>query len=254
MRATVGLVKSGVRGFVAADTDAAGYAFCAIAALDLLDRTPDGLLSTGADSLLARSIADLPGLVRWLGSRTFLYASESVNDEEEEEEEWQESIVSNVTPEALLQPACHPLLGFNGRCNKHADSCYTWWTVGTLTILARHGLVDDAGQVLWEPSRRFLLEETQHVIGGFSKTPGGPPDLYHSYLGLAALATKGEPDLKAFDPAMSVSTDTVQKIKAARGALLRGQGRSGLARSRGLLAMGKACWSGPPEKAAQPVI
>ncbi|KAL1895922.1 geranylgeranyl transferase type-1 subunit beta [Sporothrix stenoceras] len=222
----------------------AGYAFCAIAALELLGRAPEGdpttTRSQSGNDLFARGIADLPGLLRWLGSRTFLYKT---GDDSDEEEEWHESIVTDVTPESLLQPACHPLLGFNGRCNKHADSCYTWWTVGTLAILQRHGygLADDT-TANWEASRGFLLEQMQHVIGGFSKTPGSPPDVYHSYLSLAALATQGEPTLKAFDPAMSVSLDTVRTIEAARRGLLRGLGDGGAMRRADLLSLGKACW------------
>jgi len=41
------------------------------------------------------------------------------------------------------------------------------------------------------PIRRYLLDKTQHRIGGFGKLPGDPPDIYHSYLGLAALALFG---------------------------------------------------------------
>jgi len=41
------------------------------------------------------------------------------------------------------------------------------------------------------PIRRYLLDKTQHRIGGFSKMPGDLPDIYHSYLGLAALALFG---------------------------------------------------------------
>lgn len=37
--------------------------------------------------------------------------------------------------------------------------------------------------------KAYLLERSQHIIaGGFGKMPGDPPDLYHAYLGLAALA------------------------------------------------------------------
>lgn len=33
------------------------------------------------------------------------------------------------------------------------------------------------------------MEKSQHLIaGGFGKLPGDPPDIYHAYLGLAALA------------------------------------------------------------------
>lgn len=38
------------------------------------------------------------------------------------------------------------------------------------------------------PVRRYLLSRTQHLVGGFGKLPGDPPDMYHAYLGLAALS------------------------------------------------------------------
>jgi len=38
------------------------------------------------------------------------------------------------------------------------------------------------------PVRRYLLARTQHLVGGFGKLPGDPPDVYHAYLGLAALS------------------------------------------------------------------
>lgn len=238
--------------------------------MELLARAPEGspdATTTAAtkdgDSLFARGIADLPGLLRWLGARSFLYKSRTADDDreeegekEDEEEEWQESIVTDVTPTTLLLPACHPLLGFNGRCNKHADTCYTWWTVASMAILARHGLVDDVYQEAaanWGPSRRFLLEQTQHAIGGFAKSPGGPPDVYHSFLGLAALATRGEPSLKAFDPAMTATLDTVRTIEAARRGLLRGLGDGGAARRDALLSLGKACWRPQSSSKAIPV-
>lgn len=43
------------------------------------------------------------------------------------------------------------------------------------------------------------------MIGGFGKIPGDPPDIYHSYLGLAALAITGEDGLAYFDPALCMS-------------------------------------------------
>ncbi|CAK7231415.1 geranylgeranyl transferase type-1 subunit beta [Sporothrix curviconia] len=223
----------------------AGYAFCAIAALELLGRPAEGDPTTTRSSsdLFARGIADLPALLRWLAARIFLYRPEV---EEDDDAEWQESIVTEVTPTEICGTS--PLLGFNGRCNKHADSCYTWWTVASLDILERHGYglgsVDDkdSGRDNWAAKRRFLLEKMQHHIGGFSKIPGGPPDIYHAYLSLAALATQGESTLKAFDPAMSVSLETVRSIEAARRGLLRGLGEDGQKRRADLLSLGKACW------------
>ncbi|KAI4246545.1 MAG: hypothetical protein L6R40_001908 [Gallowayella cf. fulva] len=56
--------------------------------------------------------------------------------------------------------------GLTGRCNKVADTCYTFWAGGSLTLLNAIHLLDQAAL------RRYLLEKTQHRIGGFGKLPG----------------------------------------------------------------------------------
>lgn len=73
--------------------------------------------------------------------------------------------------------------GFNGRCNKMADTCYAFWASASLKML-------DGLHFLDLPHVQcYLLEKTQHLIaGGFGKMPGDPPDIYHAYLGLATLA------------------------------------------------------------------
>lgn len=82
-------------------------------------------------------------------------------------------------------------------------------------------LSEEPGNLLAvDASRNFLFTQTQHLIGGFSKYPGGPPDIYHAYLGLAALATMGDTSLKQFDTSLCVSVDTVKKAAAARDALI----------------------------------
>jgi len=79
---------------------------------------------------------------------------------------------------------------------------------------------DPETMIAVDASRNFLFTQTQHLIGGFSKHPGGPPDIHHAYLGLAALATMGDTSLKAFDTALCVSVETVKKAAAARDALI----------------------------------
>jgi len=128
----------------------------------------------------------------------------------------------------------------NGRCNKVADTCYTWWVGAALANLGHKGLLD------WAPSRRFLLEKMAHRIGGFSKHPGGPPDVYHGCFGLAALAVMGEPGLAEFDSALAVPVATVRVIEKAREALVekgRGKGR-GLV--QGVMDMGLAMRGSKP--------
>lgn len=214
----------------------AGYAFCAIAALSLLDR-PQQMTSAPSNAMFERGIANKPAFFHWLASRQVLLRS---LDEDEDEADGEANTASEeATPSPQPVEEDSRYIGFNGRCNKPADTCYTWWTMGTTANL-HHGTIRDPRII--EPSRRFLLEKMQHVIGGFSKSPGGPPDLYHSYLGLAALATMGEPGLKPFDAAFCISSDTVKKIEVARRSLLLGAGKHGKDKRQAYLDMGKACW------------
>ncbi|KAL8730429.1 MAG: hypothetical protein Q9166_004067 [cf. Caloplaca sp. 2 TL-2023] len=59
--------------------------------------------------------------------------------------------------------------GLTGRCNKIADTCYTFWAGGSLILLNSLHLLDQ------DALRRYLLEKTQHRIGGFGKLPGDVP-------------------------------------------------------------------------------
>lgn len=78
-------------------------------------------------------------------------------------------------------------VGFNGRCNKSVDTCYAYWVTASLDVstpipilrlvLTKTKMLgQDKAQLLnIKASRRFLLEQTQHRIGGFGKAPGNPP-------------------------------------------------------------------------------
>ncbi|MCJ1405034.1 hypothetical protein MMC11_008260 [Xylographa trunciseda] len=99
-------------------------------------------------------------------------------------------------------------VGFNGRCNKIADTCYSWWAGGTLAMLKKTHLLS------FNAIRRYLLEKTQHVVGGFGKLPGDPPDILHSYLGLAALAAMKEPGLRSIDPTLCISVSAREHLES----------------------------------------
>ncbi|OBS21562.1 hypothetical protein FPOA_07898 [Fusarium poae] len=161
----------------------AGYAYCAIGALSLLDRPLDSTLVHSPEKAMEVGIPNRQGLIQFLASRPFAYLPQ-----EEEDDEVEENFI-----ESNIGTADYGHIGFNGRWNKKADTCYCWWVGGTLAMLGNPSIIN----VL--PSRRYLLDITQHRIGGFSKAVGGPPDMYHSFLGLAALATMGDEDLKEFD-------------------------------------------------------
>ncbi|KDN67946.1 putative prenyltransferase and squalene oxidase [Colletotrichum sublineola] len=184
----------------------AGYAWCAVSALILLDRPAEQGSKPHVSEMLKQGVPDVSRLIRFLVYRQFEYLEKDDDSDDPD-------TANFALPESLTGLSLDPNLrfvGFNGRCNKVADTCYCWWVGGTLQMLDRASLID-AG-----PSRRFIMSKTQHLIGGFSKYPGGPPDVYHSFLGLAALAIMGDSALKPFDASVCATRETVDKIVAAR--------------------------------------
>ncbi|KAK0665284.1 terpenoid cyclases/protein prenyltransferase alpha-alpha toroid [Cercophora samala] len=202
----------------------AGYAYCAISALSLLDRPLETTTHPPPPSPLLSRIRDLPALIHWLTSRQFIYLDPSspVPSPDTEEEDPVNFLLPSLTSLSLSPP--NPILiASNGRTNKVADTCYTWWVLAALSNLSQLPLFGD-----WLPARRFLLEKMAHRIGGFSKYPGGPPDVYHSCFGLTVMSLMGEPGLRKLDGGLAVPEGTVEVIEKARGKLLkraRGEGK-----------------------------
>ncbi|KAG8156747.1 hypothetical protein KVR01_013352 [Diaporthe batatas] len=242
----------------------AGYAYCAVAALALLDRpvdaagrqdqqqqqqqqqqqTPPPSPHYTQSRILQEGIGDIPRFISFLVSRQFAYLEaqggdknggdedDSNDDEDPETANFRMAGLSLSDGATTTTTTTTSHVGFNGRCNKTADTCYTWWVLGSLSIL---GVLDgDHHQQQHTPpppavvdphalaaARAFLLDKTQHAIGGFGKRAADPPDIYHSSLGLFALATMGDPSLKQVDAGLAVSVDTVRKIEAGRRGLLR---------------------------------
>nr|RBQ88637.1 hypothetical protein FVER53263_05807 [Fusarium verticillioides] len=177
------------------------------------DRPLDFTTPHPPEEALKRGVPNRDGLLHFLASRPFAYLAK-----EEEEDEAEENFLESKAGELDLGH-----IGFNGRWNKKADTCYCWWVGGTLEMLGNSSIINVI------PSRRYLLDITQHRIGGFSKSVGGPPDMYHSYLGLAALATMGDNDLKEFDVGLCCSQETTRKIQKARDGLIESTRRNGKA-------------------------
>jgi geranylgeranyl transferase type-1 subunit beta len=167
--------------------------------------------------ILNSGLRDMPCLVHWLASRQFVYIEPTApsSDDQDSESEEEEDVVNFLLPSKPSPSAENALVASNGRTNKAADTCYSWWVGAALANLTKTELFN------WKATRRFLVEEMAHQIGGFSKYPGGPPDVYHSCFGLTAMAVMAEPGLRALDSALAVPVDTVKVIEKARGKLLR---------------------------------
>jgi len=82
--------------------------------------------------------------------------------------------------------------GFNGRVNKPADTCYSFWVGGALDILGVKEFVSS------DMNRQYLLTYTQHAqLGGFGKEEGVYPgrpfrELMLNYRSITHLPRPGE--------------------------------------------------------------
>ncbi|KAK3384913.1 terpenoid cyclases/protein prenyltransferase alpha-alpha toroid [Podospora didyma] len=198
-----------------ADEPHAGYAYCAISALSLLDRPQENSIAAHPSKILHSRIRDMPGLIHWLASRQFVYLKPKERAETFDEDD---DPVNYLLPEELSDLTLDENIrhvGFNGRSNKVADTCYCWWVGAALANLGKVDMIDQ------KSTRRFLLERMQHKIGGFGKFPGSPPDVYHACFGTAILAVMGEPGLKECDSSLAIPVDAVRRIERARRALLK---------------------------------
>jgi geranylgeranyl transferase type-2 subunit beta len=83
--------------------------------------------------------------------------------------------------------------GLNGRPEKQADVCYSWWILSAMSIL---------GKVSWIDSGKlttFILNCQDADDGGIADRPGNVADVFHTFFGLAGLSLLGFFDEKGQD-------------------------------------------------------
>jgi geranylgeranyl transferase type-1 subunit beta len=201
----------------------AGFTCCAIAALAFLGRLP--LPPSQKPDGVIRGVTDVPRTLHWLVSRQTLTLDEddgldTLNDETDSSETCHDAhtfVKLGAYPSAQAnsntkgRPHMHfelEWVGMNGRCNKVADTCYAYWTCTPLQLLGHLDIVDT------QPIRKWLLDKTQHLVGGFGKVTGDPPDMYHSFLGLIVLAMFGETGLQDVDPALCITLKAKKHLES----------------------------------------
>ena len=187
-----------------------GLNFCAIAAMGCLDRLC-GSRDQKKGAFSTHSL-DINHNIEWILQRQTTWVEE--NDDSDSESgsndlPQHDKATEDSPPQAI--PA-----GFNGRLGKMADTCYCFWNTGALAIFDQSSLepTNPTSFFIDTPSlRSYILNLAQHQIGGFSKSPGAPPDVMHSYLGLATLAVYREEGLKGLDPVLVVSKDAADRLE-----------------------------------------
>ncbi|VAI86088.1 unnamed protein product [Triticum turgidum subsp. durum] len=96
--------------------------------------------------------------------------------------------------------------GLNGRPEKLADVCYSWWVLSSLIIIDRVHWIDK------EKLAKFILNCQDKENGGISDRPDNAVDIYHTYFGVAGLSLTEYPGVKPIDPAYALPLDVVNRI------------------------------------------
>lgn len=77
-----------------------------------------------------RGVPHRAGLLKFLAGRQFAYLEEEEDDEEEDDAE---NFVEAQLASLSLEDGCTHV-GYNGRWNKKADTCYCWWVAASLKV------------------------------------------------------------------------------------------------------------------------
>lgn len=122
----------------------AGHTYCCIGALTFLGRLSDKYKSV---ALLTPGAEPFESLVRWLVARQTVELGENEEDEESGSESGEVPTLSQKVATLNLQESVQDLpalpvpteeslqcAGFNGRTNKYADTCYSFWNTATLAV------------------------------------------------------------------------------------------------------------------------
>ena len=139
---------------------AAGYTYSGVGALKLLGKLPRHGTHSKDEGKESLDAAFVDKVTKWLVSRQTLMLHEddelAMADDEPPASPPQVfpptfhvqgaipvSIADTLLPRSPCESSSHDLrwAGFNGRCNKVADTCYAFWVGGTLGVSFCHDLI-----------------------------------------------------------------------------------------------------------------
>lgn len=185
----VGKIKAFVGGLQQADGSFAGdrwgeidtrFSYCALAILSLLGCLHDGTASVpGAVGFIERcrnfdgGFGAVPGAESHAGQIFCCVGALSIAGALDKVDE-------NLLGWWLAERQCDSG-GLNGRPEKQADVCYSWWILSSLSILGRTAWID--GSKLCE----FIVACQESEAGGIADRPGNMADIFHTFFGISGL-------------------------------------------------------------------
>lgn len=105
--------------------------------------------------------------------------------------------------------------GLNGRPEKQADVCYSWWILSCLSIIGRTSWIDG------EKLSNFILECQDSSDGGIADRPMDMVDIFHTFFGICGLSLLGYFETQKFsaaanyrniDPTYALPVDIVESL------------------------------------------
>mmetsp|Transcript_8026 Transcript_8026/g.19496 ORF Transcript_8026/g.19496 Transcript_8026/m.19496 type:complete len:275 (+) Transcript_8026:56-880(+) len=102
-----------------------------------------------------------------------------------------------------------PSGGLNGRPEKLADVCYSWWVLSSLSALDRLEWIDGGALM------RFIFQCQDGEGGGIADKPEDMPDVFHTFFGIAGCALLGYEGLKQIDPVHAMPVEVMRRLPHA---------------------------------------
>lgn len=110
-----------------------------------------------------------------------------------------------------------PSGGLNGRPEKKADVCYSWWVLSSLAMLGRIDWIDRDKLIT------FIMLCQDNDDGGIADKPGNQPDVYHTFFGACGLSLlkwvdedgdgeKNNSCLPAIDPTFAMPPEVLERL------------------------------------------
>jgi len=111
--------------------------------------------------------------------------------------------------------------GLNGRPEKQADVCYSWWILSALSIM---------GKISWingDKLASFVLKCQDDEDGGIADRPDDMADVFHTFFGVAGLSLLGHlhtgegRSFRRIDPVYALPTDVTKRLHLKAQVLVR---------------------------------
>mmetsp|Transcript_614 Transcript_614/g.1877 ORF Transcript_614/g.1877 Transcript_614/m.1877 type:complete len:351 (+) Transcript_614:40-1092(+) len=99
-----------------------------------------------------------------------------------------------------------PSGGLNGRPEKLADVCYSWWVLSSLSAIGRIHWIDGPALL------NFIFSCQDEDDGGIADKPEDMADVFHTFFGIAGCALLGYEGLEQIDPVHAMPVSIMQKL------------------------------------------